>query len=193
MSTDARLDAIAVLPQHIPTDFADADALQAFLADTRAQSMPDDAHKRSMTGWSTDNRYEAIMDEVGQMANLRVLSFLHGEHARDRLETDDSTLAVSVIDGESMHLVIDALKQLLNPAEPWFGVFMAVWQPYGFDVTDVFAALEEADINPLLTDDEGRGGDTPFYVFRCLKTLLMMLEYAYKKGLDVLYVIECSE
>lgn len=190
MSHDARLDAITLPPKQMPSAFDDVQSLEAILRDVRTG---DDIQQRSMSGWSTDNRFYAVMEELGQMANLPVLSFLYGQRPRDLIEQDDSTLAISVIDGDSMHLVIDALKQLLNPAEPWFGVFMAIWQPYGFDVTDVFAALEDADVNPHLTEDEGRGGDTPFYVFRCLKTLLMLLENAYKKGLDLLYVIECTD
>lgn len=190
MTTDATLDVIAVPPKQLPIEFADADEVRDFLSS--AYATLETQHKQHMTGWSNDNRYFAIMDEVCQMANLKLLEFLNGSQCDDSFELEDTTLAISRFDSDEINAIIESMQRLMNPAEPWFGVFLAAWQPYGFDVADVFAALEEADVSPVLTDNEGRGGDTPFYVFRALKTLLALMEYAYKHGFDVLYVVECD-
>lgn len=193
MQNDTLLYALAVAAATLPERFQSLDEVTEFCQRATNPTAPHFL-SHAMSGLSLNHCYFTVMNEVVEMAGLKPLAFLNGERCDDAFEREDrdSALAVCQFDSDEIPVVIDALRDLLNLQEPWFNVFFAALEPFDADMEEVGEAYDMADVNMNLNSGLGIGGDSPFFIFRALKTLLAVFQHAYQDGLHVLYVVECE-
>lgn len=193
MQNDTLLYALAVAADALPEHFESLDDVVEFCQRATNPTGPQFL-THAMSGLSLNHCYFTVMNEVVEMAALKPLEFLNGQRCDDAFERDDrdSALAVCQLDTDEIPAVIDALRDLLNLQEPWFNVFFAALEPFGADMEEVGEAYDMADVNMNLNHGLGIGGDSPFFIFRALKTLLAVCQHAFHDGLHVLYVVECE-
>ena len=193
MQNDTLLYALAVDADALPEHFESLDEVVEFCQRATNPTAPDFL-SHAMYGLSLNHCYFTVINEVVEMVGLKPLAFLNGDRCDDAFERDDrdSALAVCELDSDDIPIVIDALEHLLNLEEPWFKVFFAALEPLDADMEEVGEAYDMADISMNLNSGLGIGGDSPFFIFRALKTLLAVCRHAYQDGLHVLYVVECE-